>query len=178
MNNQTDKYSLLIRILHWAMAILIVGVLALGMIMTELPKDDPNRGFFYGLHKSLGVTVLLLVVLRVLIRLVSYIPPLPEAFSSIERKIIHLGHMGLYALMFLTPLAGYLLSCAAGKKVLLFGVELPSLIAANESVAEFMGEAHEVLAFTLLTLAGLHILAAIKHAFDKNPARNILNRMK
>ena len=179
MNNLViNKYPLVMRILHWMMAVIILGVIGLGMYMTELPKEDPSRGFFYNLHKSFGVTVLLLVALRVMIRVRSCIPPLPEAFSSAEKKIIHAGHFGLYGLMFLTPLAGYMLSCAAGRAVFLFGVELPSLISENKNIAEFFGEAHEVFAYTLLVLAILHVLAAIKHALDKNPDRNIMQRIK
>lgn len=180
MNNviSNQKYPIAMRALHWAMALIIIALLAVGMYMTDLPKDDPSKAFLYGLHKSFGVTILVLVAIRVLVRAMSAIPALPAAFSAAEKKIIHVGHFALYGLMFLTPTAGYLLSCAAGRTVSWFGVELPSLIAANEEVADFMSEAHETLAYTLLVLVGLHVAAAIKHQFDKNPDRHILPRIK
>jgi cytochrome b561 len=179
MSNLTvTRYPFLMRLLHWAMTVVILGLIGVGVYMTDLPKDDPSRGLMYGLHKSFGVIALLLVGLRILIRVMSTVPPLPAAFSAMEKNIIHAGHFALYVLMFLTPAAGYLMSCAAGKGVSLFGVALPSIIEPNKELAGFMNEAHEVLAFTLLAVIALHVLAVIKHARDRNPECHVLQRMK
>lgn len=179
MNQVTvERYPFLMRLLHWAMAIVILGLIAVGIYMTDLPKDDPSRGLLYGLHKSFGVVALLLVLLRVLIRVMSAVPPLPAAFSVVEKRIIQAGHFALYALMFLTPTAGYVMSCAAGKGVSLFGLTLPCMIAPNKALAGFMNQAHELLALTLLAVIVLHVLAVIKHARDRNPERHVLQRMK
>lgn len=179
MNNaMVTRYPFLMRLLHWAMAIIILCLIGVGIYMTDLPKDDPSRGFIYSLHKSFGVVALLLVGLRVLIRVMSTVPPLPPAFSMVEKRIIQAGHFVLYMLMFLAPATGYLMSCAAGKGVSLFGVALPCIIEPNKELAGLMNETHEVLAFTLLAVIALHVLAVIKHARDRNPERHVLQRMK
>jgi cytochrome b561 len=179
MNNiATKKYPLTMRILHWAMALIIVGLVCVGSYMADLPDDAVDKYALYPWHKSFGVLILILVVARLVIRKLSVIPDLPSAFSSKEKLIIKIGHGTLYLLMIATPAVGYAMSCAAGAGVKFFGIALPSVLEKNEALFENLSEVHETLAWALLIIAGLHALAAIKHMFDKNPDRHILNRMK
>jgi cytochrome b561 len=172
------KYPALMRLLHWLMALIIFGLIGLGWYMSDLPKEDANRAFFYTLHKSFGIIALLLVTLRVLVRLMSVVPPLPGVFLPSEKKIIYLGHALLYVLMFLIPLSGYLMSCAAGKGVKLFGYGVMCVVAPHEVLAGIMNETHEVAAYVLGAVVIAHALAAIRHARDPNSARNVMLRMK
>lgn len=169
------RYATSLRILHWIMAIIILGLVGLGWFMSDLPKDYPNRMFLYNLHKSLGVTVLFLVTLRVLLRLVKGAPKLPNAISKRDAMLAHLTHKVLYLLMFAVPAIGILLSNSWGYPVSWFGIELPMVFAKNFEVGKQAGELHEIAAYTLLAVAGLHLAGAIKHRYiDKH---DILYRM-
>jgi cytochrome b561 len=173
-----SKYSLLMRMLHWLMAALIVTLVGVGAYMADIPTDAPNKYLLYPWHKSFGLLVLVLVVVRILVRKTSVLPVLPTAFSALERKLIGAGHIVLYLLMIVTPIAGYFMSCAAGAEIKFFGVHLPTVLEKNEALFENLSDVHGTLAWTLIVVAGIHALAAIKHVFDQNPERNILNRMR
>ena len=160
------------------MAILIIFLLALGIYMTEfLPSDSPNRLEIYNLHKSLGIIALIFIVIRIANRLFHKAPALPATMPKIEIILSNLGHFGLYVLMILTPLSGYLMSNAFGFPVNLFSIELPFLIARNFELGKIFSLAHELCAYGLLGLVALHILAVIKHRFFDRPEHDVLQRM-
>jgi cytochrome b561 len=160
------------------MAVIIVGLVCVGAYMADLPDDALDKYDLYPWHKSFGILILLLVVARLVIRKRSSIPDLPSAFSDKEKLIIKIGHGTLYVLMIVTPVVGYVMSSAAGASIKFFGIVLPSVLEKNDALFENLSEVHGALAWALLVIAGLHALAAIKHMFDKNPDRHILNRMK
>lgn len=164
MQSISDKYPRNMRILHWLMALMIIGMLVSGLIMGGFPRDNPLRDQIYFLHKSFGVAVLLLATLRLSIRMFSYIPPLPEMIPMIEQKLAHLGHLALYFFMFALPISGILMSNGYGYAVPFFGLELPHIIEANRDTGKLAREAHEYMAFALMGLIGLHVLGALKHA--------------
>jgi len=172
------KYSLTSRILHWLMAALIFFMLGLGIYMTEFsPKDAPNHLQIYELHKSFGVMILILVFLRIINRFVKTPPALPLSMPKFERILAHLGHFGLYVLMILVPLSGYFMSNSFGFPVHFFGIEMPFLVEKNFDHGKLFAEAHELLAYGLLALVAVHILAAIKHRFFDKPENDVLKRM-
>lgn len=172
------KYPLSSRILHWLMAAIILCLLGLGIYMKEfLPKDAVNRLQIYDLHKSFGVIVLILITIRILNRLIKNAPALPESMPKWEQLLAHLGHLGLYALMVVVPLSGYLMSNSFGFPVKLFGIELPFLIEKNFDHGKIFSEAHEISAYSLLALITLHILAALKHRFFDRAENDVLKRM-
>lgn len=170
-----ERYPLLMRILHWTMALLILGMIAAGLYMTSLPEEDPSRMQIYGLHKSFGVLVLLLVFVRVLVRLRSTVPPLPEKIPQTEAVLARLGHFVLYLLIFAVPLAGIAMSNSFGYPVEFFGLALPFSFPENKEIASLFAEAHELLAFGLLAIVGIHVLAVIKHRVKDHV--NLLSRM-
>lgn len=163
MQHDPDRYPLNMRILHWGMAVLIIGMLASGLLMDDLPRDTQLREQVYFLHKSCGVAVLLLALLRVIIRLFSVIPPLPDMITILEQKLAKLGHLALYLLMFAVPISGILMSNGYGYAVPFFGLELPRIIEPNRDLGKLAREAHEILPYALMGLIGLHVLGAIKH---------------
>jgi len=172
------KYPLSSRIIHWIMALLIFFMLGLGLYMTKvLPKDAPNHLQIYELHKSFGVLVLILVLVRIINRLVKGAPPLQETIAKIERILAHLGHFGLYVLMVVVPLSGFLMSNSFGFQVKFFGIELPFLTGQNFDRGKIFALAHQLLAYTLLALVIVHILAALKHRFFDKPENDVLKRM-
>lgn len=172
------KYALTSRILHWFMAIVILFLLGLGIYMTDfLSKEAANRMEIYNLHKSLGVMVLILIFIRIVNRLIYKAPALPESLPKFEKILANLGHFGLYILMILVPLSGYLMSNSFGYPVHFFGIEMPFLIEKNFDHGKLFSEAHELSAFTLLGLIALHILGALKHRFFDKPENDVLKRM-
>jgi len=170
------KYPLLMRALHWLMAVVILGLIALGIYMSDLPKEDPSRMDLYNLHKSFGFTILVLFFVRLGVRLKSKIPELPSAISASDQKLAKAGHHTLYLLIFAVPLVGVMFSNFYGYGINFFGlVEIPPFFPKNTDLAEFTGETHGFLAYGLLALVGVHVLGALKHQFiDKV---NLLKRM-
>ncbi len=163
MQTDSQKYPRNLRILHWLMAVMIIGMLVSGLIMGGFPRDNPLRDQIYFLHKSFGVAVLLLAALRIIIRLLSHIPPLPDMIPMIERKLAHLGHLALYFFMFALPISGIMMSNAYGFAVPFFGLELPKIIGPDRDMGQLARMAHGYLAYALIGLIGLHVLGALKH---------------
>ncbi len=171
-----QKYAFIHRLLHWLIAIGIIGLLAVGLYMTGLEKDDPQRFDLYSLHKSFGVTVLGLAVLRLLSLGLTYIPPMPEGLKLIEKILAHTVHGLLYIAMFAMPLSGIFMSNAAGYSVKLFSIELPRVVEKNSTIGSIAHEIHEYGAWVLIALISLHVLGALKHKFiDKE--NDVLPRM-
>ena len=151
--------------LHWLMAVLIIGLLALGIYMQELPLS-PQKLELYSWHKWAGVTVFLLVWLRLAWRVTHRPPALPEALSPPMRLAAHAGHAALYGLMVLIPLSGWLMSSAKGVQTVWFGVlPIPDLLTRDKALGDLLQEVHKALNWLLmLTLAG-HVAAALWHHF-------------
>jgi cytochrome b561 len=177
--NSAQGYGLVSKALHWLLAIMILTLIGVGMYMTDLDKDAPARAQIYSLHKAFGVTVLGLVLLRVAWIKLSAPPRLPAGLRHWENVLSRVVKVLLYILMLLTPVAGYLMSNAAGKPINWFGlVEMPALLGEDKQWREILGELHEVFAFSMLGLVGLHVAGALKHRFiDKDPRLDVLTRM-
>ncbi len=174
----SQKYALSSRIIHWLMAVIIIALLGLGIYMTEfLSKEASNKMDIYNLHKSFGVVALILIFLRIINRLAKSTPKLPATIAKSERFLAHLGHFGLYVLMVIVPLSGYLMSNSFGYPVHLFSIEMPVLIQTNFDLGKIFAETHEIAAYGLLALLALHILGAIKHRFFDRPENDVLKRM-
>jgi cytochrome b561 len=172
---QVSRYGAIARALHWIIAALIV----VQFVLINLAEDNPSKMQQLALiarHKSFGMTVLMLAVVRLLWRLFNPPPPLPAAMKPYERTLAKLTHAAFYGLLFALPLAGWLMSSARGFTVSWFGLfSWPDLIAKNPSNFELLKEVHESLATVLFFLAILHIAAALKHHFwDKD---DVLRRM-
>lgn len=149
------------KFLHWSMALLIVGLLAMGLLLEDVPQAW--KGTAYGLHKSFGVVVLVLAVVRVLWWLGQTKPQLVATLPAWMKPFINAGHNVLYAFMVLMPLSGILMSNAAGYPVAVFGVELPMLVGKNPEVGKVFHEVHEIAGKLLIALVALHVAAAWVH---------------
>ncbi len=171
----TTRYPALLVILHWLLALMIVGMLGSGLAVGSdlLPKMKQFQIIQW--HKAFGVGVLLLVGLRILVRLwamaMHKIPALPQTFKPWELKAAHLGHIGLYAAMIFMPLTGWLMvsSSPYGLPTMLWGtVAWPHLpgVAGLTWVNEVAKESHELLGFALLALLAAHVGAVAKHYFQ------------
>ena len=171
----SEKYPLPMRLMHWLVALIILTLLGVGLYMTELPKEDANRGLLYGLHKSFGVTVLLLFALRLALHDSARVPSYPAFMKWWEIRLSKGVNKFLYAAMVAMPLTGYIMSDGFGFGVKWFGMALPKLFETNRAAGELAGELHEAIAWMLIGAIALHLLGAIKHwLVDKS---NILKRM-
>ncbi|MBV8049450.1 MAG: cytochrome b [Paludibacterium sp.] len=170
------RYAVPLVVLHWVMALLIVVAFAVGLKIWSLPLS-PLRLKLILSHKSAGLTILLLLALRLLTRAATRVPPLPAHMSAGEQRLAHLGHLALYALMLAVPLSGWAMSSAYGIPVVFFGIaHLPDWVAADPALAENLKWLHRGLNLLLaLTVSG-HVLFALKHHFlDRD---GMLHRMR
>jgi len=152
-------------ILHWLIALLIFVGFPLGVYMHDLPLS-PTKLQLYSYHKWIGISVLLLVGLRLVWRVTHTPPPLPADLKAWERAASHAAHGALYLLMIAVPLTGWLMSSAKGFQAVWFGVlPLPDLVGKDRALGETLEDAHEILNFVMLGLVSLHVAAALKHHF-------------
>lgn len=151
--------------LHWLMAVMIMGLLALGIYMHDLPLS-PQKLELYSWHKWFGVTAFLLVWLRLAWRVTHRPPALPESMAPLMRLAAHAGHAALYVLMIAIPLSGWLMSSAKGFQTVWFGVlPIPDLVGRDKPLGDLLQQVHQALNLLLmLTLAG-HVAAALWHHF-------------
>ena len=171
----TNSYTTTAKSLHWLMAILLFGLLALGFYMHDLPLS-PQKLQFYSWHKWAGVTAFLLVLVRLGWR-VTHIPPaLPTSMTKLMQFAAHAGHFMLYALMQAIPLSGWLMSSAKGFQTVWFGVlPIPDLLDKNKEVGDLLALVHKSLNLLFVVVIAGHIGAALKHhLIDKD---DILTRM-
>ena len=161
----TPHYTRTAKSLHWLMALMILGLLALGFYMSDLPLS-PQKLQYYSWHKWAGVSVFLLVWLRLLWRLTHRPPALPDSMPRHMQWAAHAGHFVLYVLMIAIPLSGWLMSSAKGVPTVWFGVlPIPDLIGKDKALGRSLAELHEALNIGLLVLIAGHAAAAFFHHF-------------
>ena len=161
----STHYTPLAKSLHWLMALMIFGLLALGFYMSDLPLS-PEKLQLYSWHKWAGVTVFVLVWLRLAWRITHRPPALPGSMSPLMQLGAHAGHLMLYGLMIAIPLSGWLMSSAKGFQTVWFGVlPIPDLIGKDKALGQLLAELHEALNIGLLLLVIGHALAAAFHHF-------------
>ena len=162
--NSSDRYGAVARLFHWLVVALLIVQYVLAESAEELP-DGLDKFAMLARHKSVGITILGIAMLRVVWRLIDRPPPMP-AMPAWQRAAAFFTHWGLYALLFAMPLTGWMMSSAANYPVSWFGLfQLPDLVGQSEGLEEFFHEAHEILFGILIALAVLHVLAAFKHQF-------------
>ena len=110
-----STYGLMLRVLHWLTALCMFVVIPLAWYMTSLDRHDPMQGNWINLHKSIGLTVLLLTLIRVVTRLSGNAPPLPASIPAFEQTLAHIGHGLLYVILFAMPISGYINSYGGGQ---------------------------------------------------------------
>ncbi|MEE4204415.1 MAG: cytochrome b [Halieaceae bacterium] len=162
LQNTTGGYGWIAITLHWLVAVAVFALFGLGLWMVELTYYDPWYREAPNVHKSVGILLLLTVCGRLLWRLSQ---PHPEPLGTpMTRVVASLVHNGLYALMIVLMLAGYLISTADGSAIAVFGLfEVPALISDLPNQEDVAGEVHEWLAWLLISVVVLHAGAALKH---------------
>ena len=184
MNNNT-KYTNVAIVLHWLIGIAILFMFVLGWFMTELPKETPKttsfdifnlglitwgveeeqsqRSFYFNLHKSVGLSLLMLIVLRMYWRFTHRPPAFLNSMKLWEKRLAKATHHSLYLLMFLIPLSGIIMSAGSKYGIKWFGIKvIPGFD--DKAIRELFYEFHEIFGLLLLLLLIFHILGAVKHS--------------
>jgi cytochrome b561 len=171
----TKKYTPTAIALHWLIAFGLGAMVVLGLYMTSL-SFSPTKLQLYSWHKWAGVSLFLLVAVRLVWRLFNRPPELPESMSAAARLAASVAHLALYALMIAIPLTGWLMSSAKGFQTVWFGVlPIPDLLPKNPALGDQLRDVHEILNYILIAAVGGHALAAFKHHFfDRD---DVLTRM-
>lgn len=173
IKNTQDRYGVVAITLHWIIAVLIIGMLCLGLYMADLPASAEKLKLF-GWHKEYGMLILALAMMRIVWRFRSVNPTLD--IPRWERIAAHTVHWALYAFMFAMPITGWLITSAAGLPVSFFGLfVIPTLIEPNKELQHLFGDIHEYLAYGLIATICGHVGAALKHEFINKD--DILRRM-
>jgi len=165
VRNTGESYGIISQVLHWLVAVLVLTQLALGLYAANLPVSIARLQWL-SRHKSLGLTILALMVLRLAWRSMNRPPTLPASMPRWERRAATTTHWLLYSLLILAPLAGWLHASAAGLSANLFGLfQVPDLVPKNPELSDLLKLGHRICVALLALLLVGHIGAALRHAF-------------
>ena len=165
-NDPGDRYGHLAATLHWLTVVVLIAIFSIAFYMDTLERAPGSSfGYFVTLHKNLGITLFLLMFLRLGWRLVRPAPRWPANVPTWQRRLADGIHHLLYLLLFLQPIIGYLSSSFSGYKTSYWGIPLPQWAAKHEELNEFLTDMHEVIAFVLLIAIVIHVAGALAHAF-------------
>jgi superoxide oxidase len=163
--NTTERYGALSIAMHWLMLLLIAAVYVCADLREIFPKGSDLREGMKVWHNMLGMLVFALVWLRLAFLLLGTKPADDTASPAWQQQAARLMHVALYALMIGLPLTGWLALSAAGKPIPFFGLDLPPLMGANETIEDVAEEIHEFAGAAGYVLIGLHAAAALFHHY-------------
>ena len=190
MDHSATGYTKTAKVLHWLIAIAIFCMFVLGWFMSDLPKEAPKqiaydlfnlgvytwnlteeispRTFYFNLHKSIGVTILALIFIRILWRITHRPPALLDSYKVWERKLASGAHHLLYLLMVALPISGIIMATYSKYGIKWFGVPFIKGLD-NNPMRELFKEVHEIIGVIILLVIIVHIVGALKHKFiDKD----------
>ena len=164
-----ERYTLVQKILHWLIALAVIGALGAGQAIDWL-DDGPLKTQLYALHKATGMLILGLMLLRIVARIVFGAPPLPISIPSWQRTASAATHFLLYALILLMPIVGWAATSAFPAPIPFFGLfEVPPLIGGDRELSKQLFDIHHWMGKAIFLLVALHIGAALKHGLiDKD----------
>ena len=150
--------------LHWLIALLLLGQFAFGLMLEDIPRGTPERGYYVNLHKSSGIVIGLLILLRLGWRMTHKPPPLPASTPSWQRHAARVSHAAMYVCMLAMPLSGYLASNFSRHGVKFFNVVRWAPWGPDDkALYAFFNGAHHLFALLLAVIVAIHVLAVAKH---------------
>lgn len=170
-----ERYSGIAMALHWTIAMLIAVMFGIGWYMVDLPQHSHERSFYFALHKSIGLTIMLLVIFRLVWRFRHHPPALPQSLLAWQRRVANASHLLLYVFMIVQPVSGYLSSSFSGYSTKFWGVPLPEWGWHDAVINEFFTDVHVASSVALLCLIAMHICGALAHLAGVH--ENVLVRM-
>jgi cytochrome b561 len=170
IRNSEHAWSTVAKTLHWGIALLVIAIVLLGLFMQELP-NSPFKIRMYALHKSLGLTALALVVLRLGWRLTDRRPPWPPTMPAWERRLASVGHGLLYVVLLVMPISGWLYNSASNFPLRWFNlVRIPPLAEPDPDLKALSLAIHQWGFYVLAVLFAVHVGAALKHHYHNRDA--------
>jgi cytochrome b561 len=164
LRNTAEAYGSFAKFLHWAIVLLILPQYFLMEGAEEFPEGSQQAAQLVDLHKSLGLLVLILAVVRIAWKIINRPHPAPIGDVAWQRKAAAAGHGMLYLLILLQPLSGWILVSTADYPLSLFGwLTVPPIVGPNHDLHETMEEVHEVLFWLTVAVAAVHVAAALFH---------------
>lgn len=173
IRNTKTRYGALAQALHWVIALGFVAQFAIAWY-AESVQAMQLQFTLYNLHKSIGVTILALAVVRIAWRLINPVPPMPSGSQRWEELASRASHVLLYALLFAQPVAGLAFSMASSFPTVIWGVTVPD-VGNSKAVEDIFKAVHYYLSWAILGLVGVHVAAALRHHFLLKD--NVLRRM-
>ena len=165
VRSTTTRWGLVASALHWLMALGIMVMLVLGTVMINYPMSTTKLKLF-AVHKSIGVTLLALALVRLLWRLADTRPQWPDTLTQARKRLARGAHVALYLLMVFVPLSGWFINAAAGFPLNWFGLfAVPSLISPNETLQTVAEYVHLTLVISLACVLSLHVAGALHQQF-------------
>ena len=175
MRNTTQRWGAVSQLLHWLIVVLLIVQVTLAEIADDLPIGVKKLAVL-ARHKSVGITILGLALLRLAWRLYNPTPLLPGTLKPYERALARFTHVMLYVLLFAMPLSGWMMSSARGFPVSWFHIfQLPDLVPKNKALYDTLVTTHGTLAVVLGVVVTLHVAGALKHHFIHKD--DVLRRM-
>ncbi len=172
----TFHYDRVQRAFHWVMAAIIFTAIALGISISYLDRSNPLKGSLLLVHKSLGLTVLILVIARVAYRLIVGKPPYQQPLPRFNRIGSTAAHLLLYGLMIFMPVSGYVFTGAGGHPLPFFGLfDWPNVVPKDKALSQFAGAFHYWGAWIICSVLIVHVLAVAWHSWIKKD--EVLARM-
>lgn len=163
--NTETRFGAVAQFFHWAIVALIITQYVLAQIFEDMPLGMAKIKMI-GNHKAVGMTILMLAVLRLIWRWMNPVPALPGTLKPYERRLAHISHILLYLLIFAIPISGWIMSSVANIPVSYFGLfSFPDLLGEDKSLVDPVKEVHEILNVILLVTVMVHVAAALKHHF-------------
>jgi cytochrome b561 len=160
----SGRYTSVAMALHWLVVVLVLTLIGMGLYMTDIPRGTPERAFFYNLHKSIGLTTGIIVLIRLWWRAKNPPPPLPSTVPGWQVTLSRLSHALLYTCLIVMPVAGFSASQFTKYGVTYFEMfKIPPMGSENKVVYDLLQGVHETTAWVLITLVVIHVLAALKH---------------
>jgi len=168
--NSRQNWGLITIVIHWLTAICVIGLFILGLWMVELTYYDNWYTKAPNIHKSVGILLFILTLVRIIWKHWNIKPEPVVGHSHVEKKLATIVHSALYILLFLIMLSGYLISTADGRPISVFGwFEIPASLYGIDKQEDIAGVIHLYLAIGMISLVVLHAMGAIKHHFiDKD----------
>jgi cytochrome b561 len=162
--NSPARYTKPAIALHWIIAAGVLSLIGLGLYMVDIPRGTPERAFFYNLHKSIGVTLAILILVRLWWRAKNPPPPLPGSLPAWQAKASKISHALLYVCLIVMPIAGFSASQFTKYGVTYFGLfKIPPMGTENKEIYELLQGVHGFTSQLLIVLLVIHIAAALKH---------------
>lgn len=172
----TQRYDRILVLLHWLLALALIGQLVLGLWMVDLPKEPPGyRGGWFNVHKSIGLVIAVFIVWRLGWRISHPVPAAVAASGTRQHIVSKLNHGLMYVCMVAMPLSGFIGSNFSQYPIKFFGNTLPRLFEPQPDMKALLSEVHELFAFLFMALIALHLAAVVWHVLVKRDG--LLQRM-